>query len=422
MADRRQRLAWAVVLASFVTFVALMVLVPLTANVVLQRAVRPLIVQIQANEGTVGIQQGDNGTSALFAGDIPQELNAGGTILTNATDTALLQVLTPDEMQVVARIQVYGNTNVGLVEGNGPRFGVSSADNRLELDLNGGRLRISVPRWDDPFERPLFLHLTVPQGEIIIREPGQYSVTAVNQETQISVLEGQASVVGNEGSLVLAADERVVMPAEGPLRGPLDTERNLMRNGDFGRDFEEWFLPVGDIEIADQPEVEIRVITQTSETKLKFSRVGRGHVDASVVQYVEQDLQDITDYQSLQLLIWMQVLDQSVPVCGTVGSECPLTIEIEYTDINGNDQIWRQGFYAVGAVGADPAECTTCESPRNNHIRIPFNQPYFYESDNLLEQLGQLNILPRHIKSISIVAAGHTFDVEVLEMALMARE
>jgi hypothetical protein len=39
-----------------------------------------------------------------------------------------------------------------------------------------------------------------------------------------------------------------------------------------------------------------------------------------------------------------------------------------------------------------------------------------------LEQLGQLNILPRHIKSISIVAAGHTFDVEVLEMALMARE
>jgi hypothetical protein len=195
-----------------------------------------------------------------------------------------------------------------------------------------------------------------------------------------------------------------------------------MRNGDFGRDFEEWFLPVGDIEIADQPEVEIRVITQTSETKLKFSRVGRGHVDASVVQYVEQDLQDITDYQSLQLLIWMQVLDQSVPVCGTVGSECPLTIEIEYTDINGNDQIWLQGFYAVGAVGADPAECTTCESPRNNHIRIPFNQPYFYESDNLLEQLGQLNILPRHIKSISIVAAGHTFDVEVLEMALMARE
>lgn len=419
MADRRQRLAWAVVLASFVTFVTLLVLVPLTANVVLQRAVRPLTVRVQANEGTVGIQQVDNVTSALFAGDIPQALNAGGTVLTNATDTALLQVVTPDEAQVVARIQVYGNTNVGLVEGNGPRFEASSADNRLELDLNSGRLLISVPPWNERPERPLFLHLIVPQGEITIREPGQYSVTAVNQESQLAVLEGRASVVGNEGSLVLAADERVVLPAEGPLRGPLDTERNLMRNGDFGRDFEAWFLPLGNVELAGQPEVEIRVITQTSEPTLKLSRVGAGHADASVVQYVEQD---ITDYQSLQLLIWMQVLNQSVPVCGTVGSECPLTIEIEYTDVNGNDQIWRQGFYAVGSVGADPPECTTCESPRNNHIRIPFNQPFFYESDNLLEQLGQLNILPRYIKTVRIVGAGHTFDVEVLELALMARE
>lgn len=419
MADRRQRLAWAVVLSSFVTFVALIVLVPLTVNVVIQRAVRPLLVQVQANQGTIGIQQSDSGTSALFAGEQPQTLAAGGVVLTNATDTALLQALSPDGTEVVARIQVYGNTNVGLVVGNAPRFGVSSADNRLELELDSGRLRITVPPWHEQSGRPLFLQLMLPQGEITIREPGQYSVTAANQESQFAVFEGQASVVGNEGSLVLAVDERAVLPAEGALQGPLDTERNLIVNGDFSQDFDNWFLGPGNVDQAGQSEVEVQVVTQTSEPVLKFSRVGEGHADANIVQFVDQD---ITDYQSLQVLIWMQVVDQSLSVCGGVGSECPLTIQIEYTDVNGVDQIWRQGFYAFGTTAADPPQCTTCEAPINEHIRIPFNQPYFYESANLMEQLGQLNILPRHIKSISMVAAGHTFDVEVLELALMARD
>lgn len=417
MVDRRQRLAWVVVLGSFIAFLALIVLIPLTASAFVQRAVRPLAIRVQANEGTVGIQQADNGTSALFAGDAPQDLGAGSTILTNATDTALLQVFTPDEAQVVARIQVYGNSNVGLIEGNTPRFGVSSAENRLILDLDSGRMLVTVP---DLGDRGLFLHLTVPQGEITIREPGQYSISAVNQESQFSVLEGQASVVGSEGSLVMAADERVVIPVDGPLRGPLDTERNLMLNGDFSGNFDNWFLLPGEVELADQSSVEIQVTTRASEPVIKFARVGTGHADAGIRQVVDLD---ITDYQSLQVLLWMQVLDQSLEVCGEKGSECPLIIQIEYTDVNGVSQVWWQGFYAVGTVGQNtPDICVTCGPPLNEHEQVPFDQLVFYESDNLMAQLGQLDILPRHINAVSIIAAGHTFDVEVLELAVVARE
>jgi hypothetical protein len=418
MADRRQRLAWMVVLGSFFAFVALIVLVPLTVNAVIQRAVQPLAVLVQANEGTVGIQQANNGTSALFAGDEGQELNGGSTILTNATDTALLQVFTPDEQQVVARVQIYGNSNVGLVEGTSPRFGVSSADNRLVLDLNSGRLLVTVPPVG---ERPLLLHLTVPQGEITIREAGQYSLSTVNEESQFSVLQGQASVVGSEGDLVLVTDERVILPAEGALLGPLATERNLMRNGDFGRNFENWVLLPGNVERAGQSNVEVQVTTRASEPVIKFSRLGEGHADASILQTVDQD---ITDYQVLQVQIWMQIVEQSLPVCGGQGSECPLTIRIDYTDVNGVNQVWQQGFYAVGVVVDDvsPGLCVTCAPPLNDHFRVPFDQLVFYESDNLLAQLGQLNILPRHIKTVSIIAAGHTFDVEILEVAVMARE
>jgi len=418
MTDRRQRLAWAVVFASFISFVALVVLIPLSISSAIQNAVRPLAVRVQANEGTVGIQQADNAISALFAGAEPQELDAGGTILTNATDTALIQIFTPDETQVVARIQVYGNTNVEMAKGSTPRFGVSSAENRLELNLSGGRLLVSVPPVE---ERPLNLFLIVPQGEITIHEPGQYSITTVNAESQFSVLQGQAAVVGNEGSLVLVTDERAVLPAEGALRGPLDTERNLVKNGDFGRNFDNWALLPGDVEREGQPSVEVKISTRANEPVLKFSRLGEGHADASVLQTIDQD---ITDYQSLQVLVWMQVLNQSLPVCGSQGSECPLIIRIDYTDVNGVDQVWQQGFYAVGVVVDDenPGQCITCGPPILDHFHIPFNQLYFYESGNLLEQLGQLNILPRHINKISIVSSGHSFDVEVLELAVMARE
>ncbi len=417
MIDRRQRLAWALMFWGFITFVAIIVFVPLSVNAAIQQAVRPLAIRVQANQGTVGIQQADNGTSALFAGNEAQSFDSGGTILTNATDTALLQVFTPDEEQVVARIQVYGNSIVSLIEGNAPRFGVSSADNVLELDLDSGRLLVAVPPGS---ERPLFLRLDIPQGEITIREPGQYSITTVNEESQFSVLQGQATVNGDGQQLVLTTDERVVLPAEGALRGPLDTERNLMRDGTFSSNFDNWVLLPGNVERTDQSMVEVQVTERANEPVLKFGRVGEGHADAGVRQVVDQDL---TDYESLQVLMWMQVIEQSLDVCGQQGSECPLMIRIEYIDINGVEQVWQQGFYAVGTISnVAPDICVACAPPLNGHIGIPYNQLVFYESENLLEQLGQLNILPRHIKSVSLIASGHTFDVEVVELAVMARE
>ena len=415
--DRRQRLAWMIVFGGFITFVALLVIVPLTVNASIQRAVRPLAIRVQANQGTVGIQQADNGTSALFAGNEAQPFDSGGTVLTNATDTALLQVFNPDETQVVARIQVYGNTNVSLIEGNAPRFGVSSADNVLELDLDSGRLLVSVPPGS---ERPLFLRLDIPQGEITIREPGQYSITTVNEESQFSVLQGQATVDGGDQILVISTDERVVLPAEGALRGPLDTERNLLRNGDFSQNFDNWVLLPGEVERADQSMVEIQVTERANEPVLKFGRVGAGHADAGLRQVVAQDL---TDFESMKVLLWLQVVDQSLDVCGQQGSECPLMIQIEYIDVNGVKQIWQQGFYAVGATSdIAPDICVACTPPLNVHVGIPFNQLVFYESENLLERLGQLNILPRQITSVTLVASGHTFDVELVEMAIMVQE
>jgi hypothetical protein len=365
----------------------------------------------------VGVLQSDNVTGAIFSGDPPLELDPGGAILTNDLDSALILVYTPDTEKLIARILVYGNTNVSLDEASTPRFGASRVGHKVDLSLNSGRLQLNII---DDLERDITISVNVPQGEIALQESGQYSIITSNLETQVAVLEGRAELMDGDQILELNIDQRGVLPAEEPVNGPFDTERNLIQNSDFGLGIEGWVQLSPNIEIADQPKVETTVTEFASEPALKFRRVGIGHADAGLRQIISQD---VTDFESLRLLVTMRIMDQSLGVCGQQGSECPIIVRIDYEDVNGVDQTWQQGFFAVGEIGPDtPDVCVACPPPLNEHQRVPYQQIVFYESENLLEKLGQSGILPRQIKSITLISSGHTFDAEVIEVALLARE
>ena len=166
--------------------------------------------------------------------------------------------------------------------------------------------------------------------------------------------------------------------------------------------------------------METAVDLEAGEPTLKFKRSGIGHVDTGLRQIINQD---VADFQSLRLLASMRIMNQTLGVCGEKGSECPLMIRIEYEDINGVGQTWQQGFYALGSVGPDtPDVCVACAPPLNEHQNVPYEQLAFFESENLLERLEQLDILPRQIKSITLIVSGHEFESEVVEVALIAEE
>jgi hypothetical protein len=417
MNGRRIHLAWIIILASFFVCVGLIVAIPIGTGSLVQESTRSLDVTVQANQGTVGVRQTDGEPVAIFAGDLPLSLNPSGSILTNATDTALLLFHLPDVEQTIARLQIYGNTNVSLQNATTPRFETSSAEHRIALSLDNGRIQLTVPPQE---ERPVYVEMITPQGKIDVRETGQYSITANNVETQLAVLHGRAVAEQGEENLSLETDQRAVLPSNGPPRGPLDTERNLVSNGDFTRNFDEWVLLAPNVEIADQSTVEVGVNNSVDEPGVRFRRVGLGHADAGLRQIINED---VTDFESLQLLISMDVSEQSLGVCGERGSECPLIVRIDYVDVNGVDQTWQQGFYTVGDISpGTPDVCVACAPPLNEHQRVPFDQLVFYESENLIENLGQLDILPRQVKSITLIASGHTFDTQVVDVALLARE
>lgn len=417
MSGRRIRLAWILLLGAFSACASISLLIPFAVREFIQGSTRSLNVNVQANEGTVGLLLGENESTALFAGEPADSLNPEGAILTNATDTALLLVSSPDDDHLLARAQVYGNTHVSVDRATSPRFSASTADHYLSLALNSGRLLLTLPQIEG---ETLVVDLNYPQGKSVIRKPGQYSILTSNTETQIAVLEGEAEVGVEEEEVLVSTDQRVILLGDGSYSGPLGAERNLIRNGDFGNDFDQWVVLSPNIEFPDQPTVELNIDDQEGEPSLRFRRLGIGHADSSIRQIVDED---VMDFDSLRLAISMRVNEQSLGVCGEQGSECPMMVRLEYEDVNGVDQTWLQGYYAQGTVGpSTPDVCITCPPPLNEHHSVSFGQLSFYESENLLEKLGQLGILPRRIKSITLIASGHTFDSEVVDVSLLAKE
>lgn len=417
----RARLAWIILLGSFTVFSAICLSVPFITNAVLQNTTQPLTISVGTSKGTVAIDQLANGNNmtALPPEAEPIEIAAHSEILTNAADSASMLVFSPETDLLLMRAQIYGNTSVEIERAVAPRFRISSAEQEMELMLRSGRMHITLLPIDG---RAFALTMHTPQGRVHFLAPGQYSLEVNNEQTQLAVQNGEALLASESTAdfVVLQTDQRGVLGIDGQPVGPLDTERNLIENGDFIADFSSWIITDWNIDLEGQPSGETRVVEVAGEPTLRFTRVGVGHADAVVRQILAQD---VTDFQSLRLQITLKISQQTLGVCGQVGSECPLTLEIEYEDINGNRQVWRQGFYSTGSIAQDtPDTCVTCRPPYNSHIYVIPGRLISYEVD-LLESLSlQGQPLPRALNSISIIAAGHGFETEVADIALLAKE
>jgi hypothetical protein len=414
----RQRLAWAVLIGSFFICVVIGFTVPLSASAYIRNATQDLLTTVQANEGTVGIDDENGVRRAVLAGENAEPVESGSSILTDSTATALLYVRSPVEEDLLARLTVDGNSTVRLERATAPRFGWSSSQNTADYELESGRLRISLLKPADG-ETPLTINFTTPQGSVTINEPGQYTVGVDNEATQVNVQEGTADIVSQGQNLLLEAGQRAEMPTGAPPNGPLDPERNLIRNGDFSEDLNHWAEYTWRVELEDQPEGRTHVTRANGEPVLRFERQGTGHADARVLQSLNQG---VADFDSLRLLLTLRIVEQSLGVCGVQGSECPLFVRINYVDENGVSQTWQQGFYASGEVNDNttPGACISCAVIQRNHERTALGQEYFFEVELGQDLARQGALPPRQIESVSLVASGHSFIADVMDIALLA--
>ncbi|MGB5059381.1 MAG: hypothetical protein WBO48_11835 [Candidatus Promineifilaceae bacterium] len=414
----RQRLAWIVLLASFTLCMIVTVAVPLGVNAMLQNTKKSLNTIMQANQGTVRVDDASGVSRVVIAGENGLVVEKGARILTDETSTASLLVYPPDNStSPLARLQIYSRSLVNLEEATAPRFAMSDESQMLRFHLDNGRLQLNVLQ---DGSRQFTVIINTPHGQVFVSEPGQYALVVDNMETQVLVQEGQADVLAVTSGKRLGAGQRVVISAGGEPEGPFETSRNLVRNGDFYDSWADWSLYVWNVELSDQPEGTSEIVELGGEPAVEFKREGAGHADVRLRQIIGQD---VTDYETLRLLLTFQITSHSLGVCGIQGSECPLFVRLNYTDDRGVKRTWQHGFYSIGDISpTTPDACVSCAVVQDTHQRVPLGQISFYEADLIEELARQGAPLPTFIDDISLVASGHSFQVGILDVALIVEE
>lgn len=421
----RQRIAWTILLSSFTVCMVLTIAVPLLINVAIQRSTEPLNIFVQSNQGTVAIDDASGNRQAIIAGDIGGTAASGQSMRTGNTATGLMSISIPNSEDVLARLQVYSNSEVQIEAATTPLFALSSQDNQLNLRMDNGRVRLNVP---PNTQRPTNIQIATPQGTIQITQPGEFTVVVTTENTQLTVQEGTAELVadadndnGEQGRLQLIANQRGEIPTgSGPV-GPLETARNLIKNGDFNDGLGEWTQFPWTVEIPTEPDGQIRVLNEGGESRLNVTRRGTGHADILMRQNIGQD---VSELDSLRILVTFRILQQSLEVCGIVGSECPLFIRVNYIEEeSGFSNTWQQGFFGHGEASPTlPDICQLCAMVQSTHESIPVQQDAFFEIDLREELLRQGRRPPQFIESIVLVFSGHEFEVEVVDVALIAED
>ncbi len=411
----RQRLAWIILIGSFFLCLVITIIVPVSVNAFIQNASRDLLMAVQANQGTVGIDDESGTRRAVIIGETAEDLGPNASILTDATAKAIMLISAPEDETLLARLSIDGNSTVRINQAQAPRFNWSNEEQSVELELESGRLRLSLLEYDN---RPIVFNFETPQGKIAIQDPGQYSIEITNEATQVAVHEGTAEIAAEDATLSLTSEQRAEIPTGQAPKGPLDPERNIIQNGNFELGFDHWSEYTWKVELGDQPDGATEIIEVEGEPTLRFEREGVGHADARVQQSVNQN---VSDFETLRLAATLRILGQSLGVCGIQGSECPFFIRINYVDENGVSQIWQHGFYAVGEVDDNntPGACISCAVLQSDHEQVPLAQDFYFEVD-LREELARQGASPPiFIESVSLVASGHSFTTEIVDVALI---
>ena len=419
----REALGWTFLISGFVALLLILIAGIFFVNYALQNGRYSLPTILIAQQGSVRINDASGVQRALSAADPPEELPETAQLLTDLLVSGEITIY-PRQANgdPIAQMQLYSNANLAFEQVDTPRFGMSDQPHRLEMELTAGRLRLMVSEFDKQQvdARPLHTFIHTPHGDISITEPGQYSITVDEDQTQTAVLNGTATITREGETITLNADELGEM---GGQFARLTVQSDMVQAADFDNDWTDpanpWDMGSWNVELAGQPPGSVKVLQSDRESMLQIIRNGVGHADISIAQTIGEDVVA----ESLWLQLDVRVIYHDLDVCGNQGSECPLFVQIAYEDTDGNANEWRQGFYGHG-IGSPraPYICYTCGGSQNGHVPVAMETWFFYDIDLLAALARQGAPSPTRITGVTLTAEGHSFAVEVESLHLLVME
>jgi len=414
-----ERIAWAVLSAALLTCCALTVGVPMAGLAFYNAATIEADVNVQLQAGQMSVwrpNQNDRDPPSVVSLD-GYNISEGSLIALSADSAGLLTLLDPrtDPPQTLLTTQLYANARLRVERARLPRFPASAAQGEYVLRLSGGRAQITIPQTGRRFT----LHLTSDNATVWTATPGRYIAEVGGEALRLHVVDGSARVVNRDNDLVvnLNAGQRTVA-LRSSLTGVLPPPRSLVRNGQF-------VLPLASAWTVEtrtgQPDATagiVRVTEQATGRALSLERLGTnlGWGRTGIVQTLDAR---VDNARELRLVVDFAILLQELPVCASLGSECPLLVALTWRDDQENSREWIQGFYAVGipqmSASAVMLPDTILANPQRKHVKVPLGQRVRWETDNLLPYLPNV----RTIESLKIYAEGHAVQAQIFAVDLL---
>lgn len=415
MRRKPERLAWAALILSFGMCVSLAVGVPLAIRSILNDTTEPANLTLEVQQGTALLQR-PTSPDIIAVTDRTTDLPEGSVISSDQATQANLTLRDPTSGANLVIVQLSDITNMTLLAGRRPRFDVSPNAQQLGLLVKGGRVRINILNGSP---RPVAVSVRSPQGQVTFGV-GTYIVEVTNEELQVTVREGQATVTAQGTSVDIDATQRAsVLLGQAP-QGGLSKERNVITNGNFAAPLELAWIVENDVADKSEAEGVVGTAAVAGRRATRFERGGGNHAETRLIQKIDRD---VTGAAKLTLHFAVLLNYQDVPVCGSLGSECPLMLKINYRDTLGTAREWVKGFYYLPdpSPKPNPAVCVTCKPP-NPHQIIPAGTWFTYDSGNLMDILAADDVKPGRITQITFYASGHSYSSAITDVELLVQD
>lgn len=434
-APRVERLAWIIIVVSFVLFCSLSLSITGVLYYFFFRSATNVDVFVQVSIGSAGVRTPDfmeqvirDNSPALLLTDRPANISTDAQSQTVISFN--LRNANNDDTAVTLTLE--NSTTLVVTSATQPRYSWSQGDYQIEISEFDGEIDVFV---SEQLDEPLRLVISSASsiGSVWISDPGLYSLEANDVSMRLATRQGRAALItkdlrnnrfvttGEEGILGIGSSTPVISSAS----------LNLVENGLFSFDVfrdpagNDLFTPVrwgcyDQTESAPAGQSFPQIWDSRSALRLVRLDGAASHGQTGCYQVLAPDRGvDVSEYSFIELQTTFLINYQSLSMCGIDGSECPVMLFIYYTDVNGVGRQWYQGFYYNEIAGTSyPPTCITCGQVYE-HKRIAQGVWYTFESGNLISRFPA-NERPAYIERVVLYASGHQYDVFVSEMSLLA--
>ncbi len=321
------RLAWAILILSFLVLVGLIAAVVFAVSTYRVVAVVSQDVSVEVIRGTTLIRPFAS-ANEVEASTHPQ-VTEGDAIRTTENSEAVLWMFEG------SNAHLWPGASLQVSKMKRSRF--DSRRVEIALSQRSGNVRYEIAPLTS-LERAFLIEL--PHGQTILRE-GSYSIDVGPEQTEVSVRLGSASVSANGQAIELLEGERSVVRSGEPPAAPLPAARDLVINGDFRRGLQGW--QVGNRAIEDNRPGTVSLVLEDGRHVAVFERrESNRHGETFIHQQLDID---VRDFQSLKLYLDVKVMKQSLSGGGWVGTEYPVMVMVRYRDAFGGENTWFRGYY-----------------------------------------------------------------------------